>query len=66
MSEVTYKIVRHFAGDYPNVTMLTGLTLKEAKSWCNDPETSSTTCKHPNSLEITERFGPWFDGFDEE
>ena len=44
----TYKIVRF----YQNRTIMTGLTLAEAKEHCNDP----STCRE----------GEWFDGFTKE
>lgn len=63
----TYKIVRMFR-DYSRKrpVMARGLTLEEAQAWCRDPETSSSTCKHPAGTTRTNRYGPWFDGYQEE
>ena len=70
----TYRIVRmYFDADYPNETIDTsmyaqdieGLTLEEAQAWCSDPETNSSTCKLPENVARTERYGRWFDGYEE-
>lgn len=61
----TYKIIR-FVFNGKNKIIKTGLSLEEARSHCNDPETSSSTAKSKKSLKITEEFGMWFDGFEEE
>ena len=59
-----YKIVRgYFKGG--KRTIMTGLTLEEAKAYCKDPETSSRTCTTAAKKAITRRSGPWFDGFEE-
>ncbi len=58
-------IIRHFR-DHDNEVIATGLTLEEAKDHCNDPETSSNTCTLRKNMNITEKYGPWFDGYDEE
>lgn len=61
---VEYEIIRkYFNGD--NRLIATGLTLEEAKAHCNDPETSSSTCTTAEALEETERYGQWFDCFEE-
>lgn len=65
-----YKIVRNFQRDTPsnhgrNRTIKTGLTLEEAQAHCRDPETSSSTATSPKERKRTERFGPWFDGYEE-
>lgn len=63
----TYKIVRVFAdGRYPNKVIKTGLTLKEAREHCQDPETSSKSCTTSTGRQRTERCGPWFDSYYEE
>ena len=69
-AQKTYKIIRHFfnnlSGDKPPIVILEGLTLQEAKSHCQDPETCSKTCTDPLRRLITEVDGPWFDAFEEE
>ena len=42
-----------------------GLTLKEARAHCNDPETSSSTCTKSYPKSLTRKHGPWFDGYTE-
>lgn len=62
-----YKIVRMYADEsLPTKTIRRGLSLQEAKKHCNDPETLSRTCTLPSNVAHTERFGPWFDGFDDD
>lgn len=63
----TYKIIRRFFSDEhrPKI-MARGLTLGEAQEWCRDPETSSSTCKSVKAARVTERYGAWFDGYEEE
>jgi len=56
----TYKIIRFYEKDYPSETMAEGLTLKEAKAHCQDPETSSRTAT------CVGHKGAWFDGFEKE
>ncbi len=60
-----YKIVRMYFGDTPNRTIKTGLTLEEAQAHCQNPETSSQTCKKPRNVRRTKIHGPWFDGYTE-
>jgi hypothetical protein len=63
----TYKIVRgYFKDEHPKQIIKTGLTLKEAREHCKDPETSSSKCKLPENVQHTEEFGPWFDGYEKE
>ena len=60
-----YKITRFFAyGD--SKKMQSGLTLKEAQEHCKDPDSSSRTCTTDEDIALTEEFGPWFDGYDED
>jgi hypothetical protein len=61
--EKTYKIVRFYKEGHPQKVMKKGLSLEEAKEWCNDDETSSKTCEKPENVKHTEEFGDWFDGF---
>lgn len=58
--------IRRFYMNRENETIKHGLTLDEAQEHCSDPETSSKTATSPEALERTEKFGPWFDGYDEE
>ena len=59
-----YKIVRFYLKNNDRRTIKFVETLDEAKKYCSDPETSSTTCRKKAGKARTERFGPWFDGFD--
>lgn len=66
----TYKIVRLFfdraraAG--ARRTVMRGLTLEQAQAHCQNPQTSSSTCTDRAGRKRTERYGPWFDGYDKE
>jgi hypothetical protein len=61
----SYMIVRKFySGD--DEIIKTGLTLKEAKAHCKDPETSSRTCTSEENIKLTDNKGPWFDAFEQE
>lgn len=58
-----YKIVRmYFRGG--RRTIETGLTLEQAQAHCQDPETSSSTCKKAANVRRTREKGPWFDGYE--
>ena len=60
-----YSIIRVYRNEYiPSRTIRTSLTLEEAKAYCKDKETSSSTCKGAAGTAHTEEFGAWFDGFD--
>jgi hypothetical protein len=60
-----YKIVRgYFRGG--RRTVRTGLTLEEAQAHCQDPETSSSTCRKAVNRRRTEQRGAWFDGYTQE
>ena len=64
---MSYKIVRMFFNDdTPTKTIKTGLTLEEAQSHCQDPETSSSTCEGSDGIERTNKLGKWFDGYEDE
>lgn len=63
----TYMIRRFFRdGDKNPIVIKRGLTLEQAQEYCNDPETSSSTAQSPQAKEYTAKYGPWFDGYDEE
>jgi hypothetical protein len=58
-----FNIVRyHFKGEKKNIKE--NVTLEEAQRHCNDPETSSKTCKHKENRDYTKQHGPWFDGYE--
>ncbi len=68
---MSYKIVRIYfnggsSGFRKRRTIATGLTLEQAQAHCQDPETSSSKCTRADRKRITERNGPWFDGYEEE
>lgn len=60
---VMYRIVRMFQRGGTR-TIKSDLTLEEAKAWCRDPETSSSTCKTAVKKAYTKAHGPWFDGYE--
>ncbi len=62
-----YKIVRVYASTRkPKRTIMTNLSLEEAKTWCSDPDTSSRTTTSKAGLACTRRNGTWFDTFTEQ
>lgn len=62
-----YKIVRCFQDEnIPARTIKSGLTLEEAQDHCSDPETSWKTATSYQARKRTEKYGPWFDAYDEE
>lgn len=62
---MTYKIVRFFR-DADNEVIVRGLTLEQAQTHCQDRESSSKTATGDAAKVRTLRFGPWFDGYQEE
>jgi hypothetical protein len=42
------------------------LTEEEARAWCNDPETSSSTAKGKKAQAMFAKYGEWFDGYTED
>ena len=62
----TYRIVRLYKDRPDRVELFHGLTLEEAQTHCRDPETSSSTCEGETGKEHTERFGAWFDAYEED
>ena len=68
----TYSIVRFYEDpDRENKVIRTGLTLEEARKWCEDPETSSYSATPPKGCGDDDRKivrwhraqKHWFDGF---
>jgi hypothetical protein len=59
-----YKVVRMYR-DRPGHrrTIIQRCTEAEARAHCNDPETSSSTCKGKVGKARTRHNGPWFDGY---
>ena len=57
---MSYKIVRFFSDNREREDKETGLTLVEAQTHCQDPETSSRTTTTDDEP------GTWFDGYTEE
>lgn len=60
-----YKIVRMFLVGTRR-TIKRGLTLLEAQTHCQNPETSSSTCRKPVNVRRTKLYGSWFDGYEKE
>ena len=61
-----YNVVRMFQRDgSKRRTIKTGLTLEQAQVHCQDPETSSSTCKGAKARRRTAERGPWFDGYED-
>lgn len=67
MKMTTYKIKRFYADKTKEAVVIKrGLTLEEAQKHCKDPETSSSTATSAKARNLTEMFGPWFDGYEAE
>lgn len=62
----TYQIVRFYATKGQRRVLNRGLTLEQAQEHCNNPETSSTTCKKWSNVRRTKKYGQWFDGYQKE
>lgn len=64
---MSYKIQRiYFNRPGHRRTLDTGLTLEQAQAHCQDPETSSSTCKKSHNVRRTRQMGGWFDTYTEE
>lgn len=61
-----YKITRFYRDGHAPEVIRTGLSLEAAQAHCQDPETSSSTATGANAAAVTERHGPWFDGYGRE
>ena len=62
-----YRIVRFYRGSLPSETIGDGgLTLAEARAWCDNPESSSSTATTPEGVARTALVGDWFDGYEEQ
>lgn len=59
-----YRIVRFYQRGGRRVVK-SGLTLKEARARCSDPETSSSTATGTAARRRTRLRGPWFEGYEE-
>lgn len=58
----TYTIKRFFMNG-PSEVLKTGVTLEEAQEHCQDENTSSKTATSRDAVQLTEKRGPWFDGY---
>lgn len=66
---MSYKIIRNYFNQQlaPRRRVVKrGLTLQEAQAHCQDPETSSQTCRKAANVRRTKIYGRWFDGYTEE
>ena len=62
-----YKVIRMFQAPHRDSRVLrANLTLKQAQTHCQNPETSSSTCTTLDNKNYTRRYGPWFDGYEEQ
>jgi len=46
-----------FFEGYPDKTIKRGMTLQEARAWCKDPETNSSTAKSKKAQRLFEKYG---------
>jgi len=58
-------IVHRFYANRPGRSRVIkrNLTYRQAREWCHDPETSSTTATSRAARARTRRMGEWFDGY---
>jgi len=64
---VTYSIVRFYeSGSKSTKVLKSGVSLKEAKAHCNDPETAWNTAVTRSAKAHTAMHGAWFDGWRKE
>ena len=61
-----YKIIRFHKDTGDKKVISEGLTIKQAKKHCSNPETSSRTCENELNIKYTEQHGQWFDGYEQE
>jgi len=70
MQEKIYQVVRFYQNDRSSRVQRKNLSLKEARAWCNDPETSSSTKEALQSPKTQARYTlnrlHWFDGYTEQ
>lgn len=57
-----YYIVRVFFNGNRRV-LQRDMSLEQARVHCQDPESSSSTCKKPHNKRRTRLKGAWFDGY---
>jgi len=62
----TYMIVRRYQNAFDGEVVERGLSLEEAQAHCRNPETSSKTATSSWAVALTEKRGPWFDGYEDE
>jgi len=61
-----YKVVRLYFEGHPRKVLARGKTLEEVQRWCSDPDTSSSTTTSEAGKRHTEKYGAWFDGYDDD
>lgn len=62
---MSYTIVRNYFRNYKARVIKRGLTLEEAQTHCQNPQTSSSTATNRAGVLRTQRMGPWFDSYTE-
>lgn len=62
----TYRVIRMYRDLDKREVVAEGLTQQEAQEHCRSKQTSSSTCTDAEGAERTDKFGPWFDGYEEE
>jgi hypothetical protein len=63
----TYNIKRmYFRSGVSNRIVARGLSLEEAQAHCKQPNTSSSTATSAIAYARTQKYGPWFDGYEKE
>lgn len=66
MGDERYDIIRmFFSDDYDTFVVKRNVTLEEAQAHCSDPETSSRSGTSDWVKAYTEKYGDWFDGYEQ-
>ncbi len=66
MKEDSYRVIRFFCNSGCRRIIKRNLSRELAREHCQNPETSSSTCKGKEGKRRTRRCGRWFDGFEKE
>jgi hypothetical protein len=61
-----YRIVRRYRDNQRSEVLASNLTEAQAQAHCRGTETSSSTCTRAAAQARTDKYGPWFVGYEEQ